>query len=216
MVEDILYVRYPNVRLGKRAVIEPYAVLGVPPRGSEAGELELVIGDNVVVRTHSVIYAGTTIGDNLITGSGARIREDNVIGDNVSIGTLAALENGHRIGNNVSIHTAAILGEYSVIEDNAFIGPRTLFLNDPHPPCPRYTECVGAPHIKKGAKIGALATIFPGVTVGEGAIVGACAVVTKDVPAGKVVIGNPARVIKDVSELTCMKGFYSRPYEWEE
>jgi acetyltransferase-like isoleucine patch superfamily enzyme len=212
---NVPYVRYPNVTIGRNAVIQPYVVLGAPPRGRRPGELPLVIGDDAVIRSHTVIYSGTTIGDGFSTGHGAKVREGNVIGDRVSVGTLAALEDGHRIGSDVRIHTAAILGESSVIEDHAFIGPRALFLNDPHPPCPRYRECVGAPIVRRWAKVGAQATLFPGVTVGEGAIVGACAVVTKDVPPGAVVIGNPARVVKMVAELKCSKGFFPMPYSWE-
>ncbi len=207
---------HPNVHLGEGHEISDFCILGEPPRGRKLGEVPLSIGSNARVRSHTVIYAGNRIGNDFQTGHSVVIRENNQIGDKVSIGTLAALEHENRIGNNVRIHTAAIIGEYVTLEDNTWIGPRTIFLNDPHPPCPRYRECVGAPIVKKNAKIGANSTILPGVTIGKGAMVGSGSVVTKDVPEGTVVLGNPARIVKKVSELKCFKGFYERPYEWEE
>jgi acetyltransferase-like isoleucine patch superfamily enzyme len=209
------YKIFPNVKLGKNIKIGEYCILGNPPRNKKEGELELVIGDNALIRSHTIIYAGNKIGKNFQTGHGAIIRENNVIGDNVSVGCLAVIEDENIIGNNVRIHTKASIGGNAKIEDNVFIGPHANLLNDLHPPCPRYKECMGGPIIKTGAKIGVGAIIFPGVVIGEHAIVGAGSVVTKNVPPYKVVAGNPARVIKDVKELKCVKGFYKRAYEWE-
>lgn len=208
------YKIYPNVTLGKGSIIKDFCVIGEPPEDKKIGKLKLVIGKNALIRSLTVIYAGSIIGGNFKTGTHVYIREDNIIGNNVVIGSGAKLEQGHKIGNNVTIHTACILGEYSIIEDNAWIGPNVIFYNDPHPPCPRYKECSGAPIIKKNAKVGARSSIFPGVTIGENAIVGANSLVTKDVPADSVVVGNPAKVVKKVKELNCFKGFFKKPYEW--
>lgn len=139
------------------------------------------------------------------------IREDNVIGDDVSVGTNAVLEAGNRIGNRVRIHTGCFL-ELVTVEDDVFIAPNVVFADDPHPPCPKYEECVGGAHVGKGARIGSNATILPGVRIGQGALVGAGAVVTKDVPDSTVVVGNPAKVITAVHELTCATGLMDRPY----
>ena len=207
------YKIYPNVALGKGYRIRDFCVIGEPPEGKKPGELKLVIGKDALIRPLTVIYAGSVIGDNFRTGTHVYIREGNKIGDDVVIGSGAKIEQGHKIGNKVVIHTASILGEYSVIEDDAWIGPNVIFYNDPHPPCPKYRECVGAPVIKKNAKIGARSSMFPGVTVGENSIVGANSLVTKDVPADSVVIGRPAKVVKKVDELKCFKGFFKKPYE---
>jgi len=206
---------YPNVVLGKGSIIKDFCVIGESPEGKKNGELKLVIGKNALIRPLTIIYAGSVIGNNFRTGTHVYIRENNKIGDNVVIGSGAKIEQRHKIGDNVTIHTACILGEYSVIEDNVWIGPNVIFYNDLHPPCPRYKECVGAPVIKKNAKIGARVSIFPGVTVGENSIIGANSLVTKDVPDNSVARGNPAKVVKKVDELKCFKGFFEKPYEWE-
>lgn len=205
---------YPNVTIGEGTVIDGPCIIGKPPRGREAGELVTRIGGGGHIRPFTVIYAGVTIGDRLQTGQGASIREDNILGDDVSIGTNAALEFGNRVGNDVRIHTGCFL-EMVTIGDHVFVGPNVVFTDDPHPMrCPRYQECLGGVVVHDLVKIGANATILPGVKIGKGAFVGAGSVVTRPVPEGKVVTGVPARVRSDVSELKCYPGFFERPYEW--
>lgn len=206
---------YANVRIGEGADIHGPCVLGKPPRGKADGELPLVIGVNATIRPFTTIYAGNQIGDAFQTGQGTSIREDNTIGHNVSVGTNAVVEFGNRIGDRVRIHSLAFL-EMVTVEDDVFIGPNVVFTDDPHPMnCPRYKECLGGATVKRLARIGANCTILPGVVIGENTLVGAGSVVTKDVPDGMVVAGNPARVIKRVDELECFPGFFERPYVWE-
>ncbi|MCF7861329.1 acetyltransferase [Candidatus Woesearchaeota archaeon] len=210
---------YENVSLGEDVKIGEYCVIGMPPSGSSDGELALRIGDNAIIRPLSVIYSGSEIGDNFQTGTHVYVREGNKIGDNVKIGSGAKIEHGHTIGNNVSIHTACILGEFSTIEDNAWIGPDTIFLNDLHPPCAHHRDgkpCVGAPIIRRNAKIGARCTILPGVEIGENSLIAAGSLVTKNVPQNCVVMGSPAKVVKKIEELKCIQGYFKRPYEWED
>lgn len=203
-----------NVSIGPGARLHPPCVLGMAPRGAADGELPLVIGPEAVIRPFTTIYAGTTIGARFQCGQGASIRDDNVLGDDVSVGTNAVLEYGNRIGHRVRIHSGCFL-ELTTVEDDVFVGPNVTFTDDPHPmKCPRYAECKGGALVRRLARIGANATILPGVEVGKGALVGAGSVVVEDVPAGMVVVGNPARVIKAVSDLTCPPGFFERPYVW--
>jgi acetyltransferase-like isoleucine patch superfamily enzyme len=204
---------YPNVVLGKNVKIEPSCAIGKPPRQRLPGELKTAIGDNAVVRSGTIIYAGTNIGNNFQSGHNVLIREGNIIGNDVSIGTNSMIEPDNHIGNNVRIHSGCFM-ESVTIEDGVFVGPCTVFTDDPHPPCPRYRECLKGATVRRSAKIGANCTVLPGVLIGEGALVGAGSVVTKDVGKGAVVIGNPAKKIKSLKELHCIKGLFKRPYEY--
>jgi acetyltransferase-like isoleucine patch superfamily enzyme len=204
----------PGVDLGPGADLQPPCVIGKAPRGACEGELPLRIGRDATVRPFTTIYAGNVIGDRLQTGQGTSIREDNVIGDDVSVGSNAVLEFGNKIGNRVRLHSGCFL-EMVTIEDDVFIAPNVVFTDDLHPmKCPRYKECKGGAVVRRLARIGANSTILPGVEIGENALVGAGSVVVDDVPAGAVVAGNPARVIKNVSELICEAGYFERPYDW--
>ncbi len=203
-----------NVTLGEGCVVHPTAILGFPPRGRSEGELPLVIGPGAVIRPFTTIYAGTTIGAGFQTGQGASIREDNIIGDDCSVGTNAVLEFGNRIGSHVRIHSGCFL-EQVTLGDHVFLGPHVVFTDDPHPACPRYTDCKGGAVVEDLVKIGANATLLPGVRVGRNSLVGAGAVVVSDVPPDVVVAGTPARVVKKIDELTCWPGHFERPYVWE-
>ena len=192
---------FPGVTLGDGSIVEDYCIVGSPPRGKKAGELETIIGRGAVIRSHTVIYAGNRIGDNFQTGNKVNIRESNEIGDNVSIGTLSVIEHHVRIGNGVRMHSQVFVPEFTVIEDDAWLGPNVVITNAKYPLSPGVKETLAGPLIKKGAKIGANATILPGVVIGVNSLVGAGSVVTKDVPANAVVAGNPARLIKMITAL---------------
>jgi acetyltransferase-like isoleucine patch superfamily enzyme len=195
------YKVYQNVVLGPGSLVEEYCILGAPPRGARDGELATTVGQGAMIRSHTVIYAGNTIGHNFQSGNKVNIRELNRIGDNVSVGTLSVIEHHVEIGNNVRIHTQAFIPEFSVLEDGCWIGPNVVLTNAKYPLAPGVKNQLAGPVIRKGAKIGANATLLPGVIIGENALVGAGAVVVRDVPPGCVVAGNPARVIRQISEL---------------
>ncbi len=196
-----IYRIYRGVELPPDSIIEDFVILGVPPRGHKDGELKTIIGPNAHIRSHTVIYAGNRIGKGFQTGNKVNIRELNEIGDNVSIGTLSVVEHHVKIGNNVRIHTQVFIPEYSILEDDSWLGPNVVLTNAKYPLSPEAKKNLKGPVIKKGAKIGANSTILPGVVIGMNALVGAGAVVVKDVPEGGVVIGNPARLIKNISSL---------------
>jgi acetyltransferase-like isoleucine patch superfamily enzyme len=205
---------YPNVIIGEGVLIDPPSIIGKPPRGCRPGARMLRIGINGHIRPFSTIYAGTEIGDNFQTGQGVSIREDNIIGNNVSIGTNSVLEFGNRVEDSSRIHSNCFL-EMVTLGKYVFIGPNVVFTDDPHPwGCPKYKECLKGAIVEDFARIGANATILPGIRIGKNSLIGAGAVVTKDVPENSVVAGNPARVIKMVDELVCAPGFFERPYSW--
>jgi acetyltransferase-like isoleucine patch superfamily enzyme len=204
-----------NVELGPGAVVDETATIGLPPLGAEEGELRTVIGPGAVIRSHTVVYAGTTIGARFSTGHNALVREDNVIGDDVSVGTNASLEYGNRVGSRVRIHTGCFL-ENCTIEDDVFLGPHVVFTDDPHPACPRYRDCVGGASVRRHASIGANVTILPGVEIGARCLIGAGSVVAGQIPEGVVAAGNPAKVLKKIEELVCWPEFFERPYAWRD
>ncbi len=195
------YRIYKGVSLGKDVIVEEYCILGTPPRGGHEGELMTVIGDNAHIRSHTVIYGGNTIGPGFQTGNKVNIRELNTIGANVSIGTLSVIEHHVNIGNDVRIHSQVFVPEYTVIEDGAWLGPNVVLTNAKYPISPGVKDSLKGPLIKRGAKIGANATILPGVVIGENALIGAGSVVVKDVPGEMVVAGNPAVILKEITTL---------------
>jgi acetyltransferase-like isoleucine patch superfamily enzyme len=194
-------VIHPKVELGPGAVVGDFCVIGEPPRGKNPGELETRIGARAVIRSHTVIYAGNVIGDDFQTGHGALVREENQIGNNVSIGSHALVEHHVKIGNNVRLHSNVFVPEFSVLEDDCWLGPNVVVTNARYPRSKKVKEQLHGATIQRGAKIGANATLLPGVVIGANALVGAGAVVTRDVSPGAVVIGNPARAIKHVGEI---------------
>jgi acetyltransferase-like isoleucine patch superfamily enzyme len=126
------------------------------------------------------------------------------VGDNSRIGTFVEIQKNACIGKNVKVSSHTFICEGVTIEDDVFIGHGVTFINDKYP---RATTADGHPQsetdwevvptvVKKGATIGSGSTILCGVTIGESAIVGAGSVVTRDVPSGTVVAGNPARIVR--------------------
>jgi acetyltransferase-like isoleucine patch superfamily enzyme len=154
-----------------------------------------------MIRSHTVIYAGNVIGDDFQTGHGVLVREDNEIGNHVSIGSHSIVEHHVKIGNDVRLHSDVFVPEFSILEDGCWLGPHVVITNSRYPYAPNSKENLRGAHIKRGAKIGANATLLPGVMIGENALVGAGAVVTKDVPDGAVVVGNPAHIVNRISEI---------------
>lgn len=136
------------------------------------------VGANTRVWQYSIIFA------------------DAKIGENCNICSHTLIESDVIIGNNVTIKSGVYIWDGSRVEDDVFIGPNATLTNDRMPRSKQYPAKFAGVYLKKGASIGANATILPGVTIGEFAMVGAGAVVTKDVPANAVVVGNPAKIIK--------------------
>jgi len=192
---------YDNVKLGKNVTIEEFCIIGKPPSGKKGGELETVIGDNAVIRSHTVIYAGNRIGDNFQTGHSAVIREENEIGDNVSIGSLSSIEHHIKIEAGVRIHSQAFIPEFSHLKKECWIGPNVVLTNAKYPRSRNVKESLNGPVVEEKAKIGANSTILPNITIGKAALVGSGSVVTKSVESFSVVAGNPAKFIKNIKDI---------------
>lgn len=187
---------YPNVKLGESVTIEDFCIIGAPFCG-QANE-ETIIGDNALIRSHTIIYAGNKIGNDFQTGNKANIRELNVIGNNVSVGTLSVIEHHILIEDNVRIHSQVFIPEYSVLKKECWIGPNVVITNARYPKSPNVKNELKGAVVGEFAKIGANATILPGVIIGKNVLIGAGSVVVKDVKDGVIVAGNPARVLRDM------------------
>lgn len=187
---------HDNVVLGSGVLVEAHCIIGQPFRGYQ-GE-QTVIGDGAVIRSGTCIYAGNRIGKNFQTGHKANIRELNEIGDRVSIGTLSVVEHHVTIGNDVRLHTQVFVPEYSVLESHAWLGPNVVLTNALYPTHPDVKAQLKGPTIREHARIGANATVLPGVDIGTYALIGAGSVVTKNVNERTIVAGNPARFIRAV------------------
>lgn len=151
-----------------------------------------IIGSNARIRSNSIIYNDVEIGDNFKTGHRVTIREKTRIGDNVLVGTNSVIEGHCTIGNNVSIQSNVYIPTNTVICDYVFMGPCVCFTNDKYPI--RVDFDLKGPIIRRGASIGANSTFLSNVEVGEGAMVAAGAIVTKDVPPYFLAIGTPAKI----------------------
>src|SRR6476620_762657 len=204
-----LSVVAPGVTLGEESEVEEFCLVG--RHGGDA-TTRTVIGPRALLRSHTVVYAGNVIGERFATGHHALVREFNTIGENVSIGSLSVVEHHVTIGDGVRIHSQCFIPEYSILEPGAWIGPRVTLTNAPFPRCPDVAKCLKGVHIGRDARVGANVTILPGVRIGERALSGAGAVVTKDVAPGMVGVGVAARPGKSIDELLCPEVLDHRPY----
>jgi acetyltransferase-like isoleucine patch superfamily enzyme len=186
-------------------------ILGYMP-GRKIDDTNLVIGANAQIRAGSIIYGGTRIGDDFETGHNVVIREENQIGDHVSIWNNTVIDYGCVLGNGVKIHCNIYVAQFTVLEDDVFMAPGVTIANDMHPGCEHSRECMRGPTIKRGAQLGVNVTVLPFITIGERAVIGSGSVVTRDIPAGMVAYGNPARPVRPVTELKCVTGITDKPY----
>jgi acetyltransferase-like isoleucine patch superfamily enzyme len=198
---------YPGTVLGEGVQVLEHAVVGKQPTLSPRSTAKrdplepTEIGDGTIVSTGAVVFAGSKIGARVILGDQSCVRERVVVGDDVVIGRGSLVENDTTIGAMTKIQAEAYITAYSTLEEHVFVAPCVVTTNDNFMGrTERRHELVKGPTIRRGARIGGGAILLPGVEIGEEAFVGAGAVVTKDVDARRVVVGNPARVMRAVPE----------------
>jgi len=152
-----------------------------------------------MIKIHPLADVQTeNIGENTSVWQFCVILKEAVIGKNCNINCQVFIENDVKIGDNVTIKPGVQIWDGVTLEDNVFIGPNVTFTNDLMPRSKVYPEKFERTLIKKGASIGANATVIAGITIGENALIGAGSVVTKDIPANEIWIGNPAKFYKKI------------------
>jgi acetyltransferase-like isoleucine patch superfamily enzyme len=198
---------YPGTVVGEGCKILDYAVVGKQPTLSPRSTAKredlppLVLGAGTIVSTGAVVFAGTTLGERVIVGDQACVRERCTIGDDVVIGRGSLVENDTSVGALTKIQAHAYITAYSLLEDNVFIAPCVITTNDNYMGrTEKRHELIKGPTIRRGARVGGGSVLLPGIEIGEEAFIGAGAVVLRDVPAKAVMVGSPARQIRDVPD----------------
>jgi acetyltransferase-like isoleucine patch superfamily enzyme len=199
-------VVFDDTRVGSGCEIQAGAVLGKAPklsRSSTASRAPLspcVIDDGVAVCCAAIVMAGAHIGGGAIIGDQTFIRERATIGVNTVIGRGSTVDNDVSVGARVKVQTDVYITSHSVIEDDVFVGPGTCTTNDDTMGRHDRSYRLRGATLRRACRIGGGVVICPGVEVGAEAFVAAGAVVTRDVPGGAVVMGVPARIVRDVPE----------------
>lgn len=197
-----------NVRIASGTQIGSNCEIGHPTPLAEG--LPLVIGANALIRSHSILYEGSTFGDGLVTGHRVTVREKTEAGCKLQIGTLSDIQGHCRIGNYVRLHSNVHIGQRSLIEDFVWLFPYVVLTNDPHPP----SELLEGVTLRRFSVIATMSVLLPGVTVGEGALVGASSLVSRNVPANTVAAGVPAKN-RGLTRSVNMRDGSNRPaYPW--
>jgi acetyltransferase-like isoleucine patch superfamily enzyme len=197
---------YPGTVLGEGVQVLEYAVVGkqpsLSPRSTASREPlpPAELGDGTIVSTGAVVFAGTRIGERVIVGDQACVRERCELGADVIVGRGSLVENDTTIGARTKIQAMAYITAYSTLEEDVFIAPCVQTANDNFMGRTERRHALRrGPTIRRGARVGTGAVLCPGIEIGEEAFIGAGAVVVKDVPPRVVVVGNPARILRDVA-----------------
>jgi acetyltransferase-like isoleucine patch superfamily enzyme len=197
---------YEGTVIGEGCQILDGAVVGKQPTLSPRSTTKheelppLELGPGTIVSTGAIVFAGTRIGARVIVGDQACVRERCKIGDDVVIGRGALVENDTSVGALSKIQAMAYITAYSLLEEQVFIAPCVQTSNDNFMGRTEKRHALRkGPTVRRGARVGVGAVLCPAVEIGEEAFVGAGAVVVKDVPPRAVVVGNPARVLRDVA-----------------
>jgi len=145
------------------------------------------------IHPHALIDKGATVGRGTRIWAFGHVLAGAVVGDDCNLCDNTFAEGKVVIGNRVTLKCGVYLGGGLMVEDDVFIGPAAVFTNDSHPRSRKYPSPYRETRLRQGCSIGAAAVILPGLTIGRWALVGAGAVVTKDVPDHAVAVANPAR-----------------------
>ena len=190
-----------GVRVLEHAVVGKEPSLGARSTAKREPLPPTEIGAGTIVSTAAIVFAGSRIGARVILGDQSCVRERVTMADDCILGRGSLIENDTSVGAGTRIQAEAYVTAYSTLEEDVFIAPCVVTTNDNFMGrTERRHELRKGPTIRRGARIGGGAVLLPGIEIGEEAFVGAGAVVLDDVPARAVVVGNPARRIRDVPD----------------
>ena len=198
-------VVHPGTVLGEGVRVLEHAVVGKQPTLSPRSTARreplppTTLGAGTVVSAGAIVFAGSAIGARVILGDQSCVRERVTLGDDVVVGRGSLVENDTTVGARTRIQADAYVTAYSTLEEDVFVAPCVVTTNDDYMGrTEKRLAAMRGPTIRRGARVGGGAVLCPGVEIGEEAFVGAGAVVTRDVPPRVVVVGNPARVLREV------------------
>ena len=194
---------YPHVRLGKDVQVGDWAVVGMPPAGTEPGELETIVGDGAVIRSHSVVYAGSRIGEGFQTGHRAVVGPAMQIGVGCSIGTGTVTEGFAQLDDSARVHSLCYLGPFARVFSKAWVGPNNIIASS--------LEQVTA--VGSGAILGLRVHAFPGVRIGERSLIGTRCLLRNDIRPYKLVLGDPPRSVRSIDKIVSRDDADANPYE---
>jgi UDP-3-O-[3-hydroxymyristoyl] glucosamine N-acyltransferase len=199
---------HANVELGRGCKIGAYCELGIEtPLGNRS---PLVIGNDSVIRSHSIFYESSQFGAHLVTGHRVTIRENTIAGENLQIGTLCDLQGDTNIGNYVRLHSNVHIGKKSIIGDFVWIFPYVVLTNDPHPP----SNLLKGVTVEDFAVIATMTVILPGVTIGKGAFIGAHSSLRFNAEPDMLYAGSPAEKICPAGKIRLQDGTGRSAYPW--
>ena len=194
---------YPNVRLGTGVTVGEWVVVGLPIPGMSPWDVETTIGDNAVIRSHSVIYAGSRIGAGFQTGHRAVLGPGMEIGSGCSIGTNTVAAGFAKLRDGARVHSLCYVGEFASIHEMAWVGPDAVIES-------RFDKVTV---VAAGAILALRVHLLPGVRVGERALVGTRCKLRQDVPPYRLVIGDPPRAVRSIDQIVSPIAEIGHPYQ---
>ena len=192
--------------VGDGCEVQDGAILGKPPKlaphsaAPREPPAPLLLGAGAVVCARAIVFAGAEVGERAILGDQSYVRERARIGAGSVVGRGSAVDNDVVVGARVRIQTDVYLAAFSEVEDDVFVGPGVCTTNDDTMSRHGPKETLRGVRLRRACRVGGGAVLCPGVEVGEEAFVAAGAVVTRDVAPRAVVMGVPARVVREVGE----------------
>ena len=207
-----------NINIGANVIVGKNTIIGdnvTIENGCEIGNYinnfkPLIIGNNSLIRSQSIIYGNSNFGENLKTGHRVTIREGVEAGSDLQVGTLTDIQGDCIIGNFVRMHSNVHIGKYSKIGNFVWLFPYVVLTNDPHPPSNTKKGVI----IKDFVSISTMSVILPGVILEKDTLIGAKSLVSKNTSQGSLVAGNPAKKICMASKIKLKDDIKKSAYPW--